>query len=267
MRIAALSDIHSNVFALEAVIEDVMARKADVIVNLGDILYGPIAPRATYDLLKQHNFITIRGNQDLQIYEATSDEINANPTMQFILNDLGGEPLEWMQRLPFDHQFDEDVYLCHGTPNDDLIYLLENVSTGKAVLRSDNEILEMLQGQNSSLILCGHSHLPRTVSLSSGQIVVNPGSVGLPAYTDDEPVKHSMENHSHHASYTIIEKSSQGWLTQHIKVPYAFQKAIEAAEKRNRMDWVHFLSTGRGLYHALATERKKPRPLKSDVML
>lgn len=45
--IAAISDIHSNVFALEAVLADIKQRGADQIVNLGDILYGPIAPQAT----------------------------------------------------------------------------------------------------------------------------------------------------------------------------------------------------------------------------
>ncbi|MER1974122.1 MAG: metallophosphoesterase family protein, partial [Psychrobacter alimentarius] len=42
--IAAISDIHSNVFALEAVLADIQHRNVDQIVNLGDILYGPIAP-------------------------------------------------------------------------------------------------------------------------------------------------------------------------------------------------------------------------------
>jgi len=50
MKFAILSDIHSNVYALEAVINDAKRRGCDTLVNLGDILYGPIQPRATYDL-------------------------------------------------------------------------------------------------------------------------------------------------------------------------------------------------------------------------
>ncbi|MEO9495335.1 MAG: metallophosphoesterase family protein, partial [Vibrio splendidus] len=64
MKLAILSDIHSNVFALEAVIADVKKHNVDHMVNLADILYGPIAPKATYDLLMEHEFITICGNQD-----------------------------------------------------------------------------------------------------------------------------------------------------------------------------------------------------------
>ena len=247
MKIAVLSDIHSNIFALEAVINDALANNVDCLVNLGDILYGPIAPKATYELLKKHNFITISGNQDRQIYEATAEEIASNPTMQFILHDLGQEPLDWMKSLPFDFQLSDEVYLCHGTPSNDLIYLLEDVSLGYAKLRSTDEILTLLNGQQSPLVLCGHTHTPRTVKLNDHQLVINPGSVGLQAYTDDAPVLHSMENYCSQACYAIVEKSEFGWKSQHIKVPYNTQAAIEACKLRGRLDWVHFLSTGRKL--------------------
>jgi len=81
----------------------------------------------------------------------------------------------------------------------------------------------------------------------SGQLIANPGSIGLPAYTDDEPVVHSMESYCPHASYAILEKSSVGWTIQHIKVPYEFQCASEESKKRQREDWAHFLRTGRRL--------------------
>lgn len=247
MKIAAISDIHSNVYALQAVIGDIKKRGVDVVVNLGDILYGPIAPKATFDLLMEYDFVTVRGNQDRQIYEATAPEIDSNPTMQFILKELDSDPLEWMKALPSNCQLTDDVYLCHGTPNDNLIYLLENVESGLATLRSDHEIIAMLEGQTSNVILCGHTHTPRSIGVSSGQLIINPGSVGLPAYTDDEPCVHSMQNFSYHASYTVIDGSDNNWTVQHVKVDYDYTKAANDAEKRNRKDWVHFLTTGRGL--------------------
>ncbi|GAA0818248.1 metallophosphoesterase family protein [Colwellia asteriadis] len=245
MKIAVLSDIHSNVFALDAVIKDLTKHSVDLKANLGDILYGPVAPKFTYELLMEHDFITISGNQDRQIYQSTEEEIELNPTMQFILNDLGSKPLAWMKSLPFDKQVNEDVYFCHGTPKSDLIYLLEDVSKGYALLRSDSEIIDLLAGQKSKLVCCGHTHTPRSVSLSTGQLIVNPGSVGLQAYTDEEPVLHSMENFNHHASYSIVEKIDSEWIVQNIKVPYDYQRAVNESKKRNREDWVHFLSTGR----------------------
>jgi predicted phosphodiesterase len=245
MKIAVLSDIHSNVFALNAVIKDLRKHSVDLKANLGDILYGPIAPKSTFELLMEHDFITISGNQDRQIYESTNEEIESNPTMQFILDDLGSKPLEWMKSLPFDKQVNEDVYFCHGTPKDDLTYLLEDVSRGHPFLRSDSGIISLLAGQKSKLICCGHTHIARAVYLSSGQLIVNPGSVGLQAYTDAEPVIHSMENFTHHASYSIVEKVGFEWVVQNIKVPYDYHRAVNESKKRNRSDWVHFLSTGR----------------------
>ena len=247
MKIAVLSDIHSNVFALEAVIADAKKRGVEQKLNLGDILYGPIAPRSTYELLNEHDFFTIRGNQDRQIYEASCAEIDSNPTLQFILNDLGEEPIRWMKSLPFDFQLNDEIYMCHGSPTNDLEYLLENIETGFPILRSDREIVASLNGQTSKIVLCGHTHIPRTVKITSGQMVINPGSVGLPAYTDDEPILHSMENYCSHASYTIIESNKTGCAIQQIKVSYNHQKAAKMAKEQQRDDWWHFLSTGRGL--------------------
>ncbi len=245
MKIAAISDIHSNVYALNAVLNDIKARGVNVTVNLGDILYGPIAPRATYDLLMAHNIVTIRGNQDRQIYEATESDIQQNPTLAFILNDLGPEPLEWMKALPPTHQLTDDVFLCHGTPTSDLMYLLENVETGKPVVRSEKEILSLLGNQNSAIIVCGHTHIPRAVSLASGQLIVNTGSVGLPAYRDDEPTVHAMENYSSHATYVILEKDKSNWTVDTIKVVYDYKSAAEEALRNGRRDWEFNLLTGR----------------------
>ncbi len=130
MRIALLSDIHSNYFALEAVIDDIKQRGAELTINLGDSFYGPILPKATYDLLISFDFINIRGNQDRQIYETNQEQLNHNPTMNYVINDLGKEPLDWMKSLPPDKQLNEKIYLCHGSPGSDLIYLLEDIKSG-----------------------------------------------------------------------------------------------------------------------------------------
>lgn len=248
MKIAVLADIHSNVFALREVVDDAKSNGATVFVNLGDILYGPIAPRATYEYLITQNFITVSGNQDRQICEASKSANQTNPTMQFILNDLGKAPLEWMETLPFDLQINPDIYACHGTPEDDQAYLLEDISSGFPQVRPDKEIIEMLGGVSSSLVLCGHTHIPRCVELSTGQLVINPGSVGLQAYFDDEPVKHRMENYSHLASYVLIQKlENKKWNVSFRKVTYDVKSAINAAKEQSREDWVYYLSTGRCL--------------------
>lgn len=251
--IAAISDIHSNIFALEAVLADIKRRNVDQIVNLGDILYGPIAPKATYELLMTHqaDIITIRGNQDRQIYETTAAEIASNPTMAFIIDDLPTAAIEWMRALPFDYPLSESVYLCHGSPTDDMVYLLEDVQTGQPLVRNDADILDLLSSIDSPVIVCGHTHIPRTVTLSTGQIIINTGSVGYPAYEDDLPMLHRMQTYSPHASYALIHciETEQGkrWLSEHIKVPYDFEAAAKLAARNGREDWEFALRTGRVL--------------------
>lgn len=246
MRIALLSDIHGNVFALDAVLADIRNRVVDLLVNLGDSFYGPIAPRETFERLMEHDMVTIRGNQDRLLLDATEEDTSSNPTLAFVLEELDDAAFDWLASHSATLQLTPDLFLCHGTPDDDTAYLLEAVDTGRPQLRSDGHILERLNGEASDVIACGHTHLPRMVILSTGQLVINPGSVGLPAYTDDWPRPHAMENFSPHAAYAIIEKSRRGWSVIQARVPYDVQRAVNAAARHNRMDWVRFLTTGRG---------------------
>lgn len=246
MRLAVLSDIHSNIFALEAVLEDIARSQVDIKINLGDILYGPIAPKATYALLQEHDFVTICGNQDRQIFQASSQEIEANATLKFVIEDLGDEPLLWLKKLSPTRHLDNDIFLCHGTPHDDMTYLLEDVSQGFAITKNEKEISSLLQGIHASLILCGHSHLPKTIFLEHiGQVIVNSGSVGLQAYKDEEPCVHSIENTCPEASYAIIEKTSDGWSVEHKRVAYDVEKASALALQNGRNDWEYALKTGK----------------------
>lgn len=246
VKLAVLSDIHSNIFALEAIIEDMKSYAVDIKINLGDIFYGPIAPRQTYELLQKDNFITICGNQDRQLLEAKDDEIAQNPTLQYVLNNLGIEPLAWMRELPTTALFEDEVFLCHGTPYDDMVYLLEETQSGFPLTRSEEKILALLQGIKAPLILCGHSHLPKIIFLAqTRQTIVNAGSVGLQAYRDIEPYMHCMQNGSPDASYALVEKTSSGWSVEHKRVAYDFEKASSLAFQNGRNDWEYALKTGK----------------------
>ncbi len=54
-----------------------------------------------------------------------------------------------------------------------------------------------------------------------------------------------MENFTHHASYSIVEKCNANWSVCNIKVDYDYQRAANESQKRHRADWHHFLTTGR----------------------
>jgi predicted phosphodiesterase len=144
-----------------------------------------------------------------------------------------------------------DVVLCHGSPRSDIEYLLETPEGEAARLASETEIEERLEGripEHISLLACGHSHVPRVVRLSSKLLIINPGSVGLPAYDDDHPYPfsqfHRIENGSPDARYAVVEKSNGHWRCELISVPYDHESMALLAEERGRPDWAHALRTG-----------------------
>ncbi len=64
MKIAIQSDIHGNSWALEVVLRDLEGRGPDLIVNLGDSLYGPLDPMGTFDIIRSLPIVSIAGNED-----------------------------------------------------------------------------------------------------------------------------------------------------------------------------------------------------------
>jgi len=246
LRVGILSDIHGNVWALEAVLEHAKNHGVDQLVNLGDTLYGPLKPRATYDRLLHENIaITIQGNQDRTIFEAGALDLARSSTLAYVIRDLGEEPIHWMAQLPKSAILESDVFLCHGAPRGDTIYLLEDVLDGYAAVRSDAAIKELLTSVHQPVVVCGHSHVPRVVMLAHGQLVVNPGSVGLPAFDDVQPVRHFMETFAPHAAYAILEKSTRGWDVSLQRVAYNHGAAAELARSLGRDDWAQGIATGR----------------------
>lgn len=245
MKWAVLSDIHGNVWALTAVLADIQRRQVDRLINLGDILYGPLKPMETYQLLSTIEIITIQGNEDREVYEFRASLDPDHPTLNYMLAQLGAEPIDWLAALPTTTLIESEIFACHGTPASDSVYLLEDVSSGSPQVRAEEAIAADLDGIQAAVVLCGHSHIPRAVQLSSGQWVINPGSVGLPAYDDQVPNYHVMQNDSPLASYAVLEKQAGGWQVELIQVPYDVEAAVTQARTQGRSDWAHWLQTGR----------------------
>jgi len=245
MKIAILSDIKSNVYALESVIRDAKSKNVDVILNLGDSLYGPIAPRETFNMIKENKIITICGNEDRKILEATPDQLEKNDTLRYVYNDLDDNILYWIQDLSFEKLIGSDFYMIHGTFADDSLYMLEDISSGKAQLRDDKNILSVIDDITSKFVMCGNSCIPRCINLSSGQVVINPGSVGLQAFKSDYPNDHIIENNSIDASYVVLSVEGDNYGIELVKVTYDVEKAAEVAKKNGRLDWAHALEKGK----------------------
>ncbi len=243
MRIAVLADIHGNAEALEAVIADFGRAAPDRVVNLGDCLSGPLWPERTAKILRALDWPTVRGNHDRVV--AAGNVPAGNRTDSFTENDLSAESLEWLRALPPVLEPDGGILLCHGTPTRDDVYLTEEIVGETTRMAAQETIAERLGDTAARLVCCGHTHVPRLVRLPGcGRTVLNPGSVGLPGYSDNAPVPHRIETGSPHARYAIIEGEAGDWRFEMRAVAYDWERAAREAERNGRPDWARPLRTG-----------------------
>lgn len=242
-RIAVVSDIHGNLAALEAVAADVRARGVTRVINLGDNLSGPLLPRETARFLMASGWLSLAGNHERQILASLRDG-RGGESDRYAAAQLGTAELDWLRSLAPCVRVDDELLLCHGTPRSDCEHLLETVVGPGTRMASSGEIAERLAGERAPVIACGHTHVPRVARTSAGQLLFNPGSVGLQAYRDDHPVPYVVENGSPDARYAILEKDARGWQVEHIALPYDHLAMARLARERGRPEWAQALLSG-----------------------
>jgi predicted phosphodiesterase len=242
-RFAALADIHGNLAALDAILADTARRGIETTVLLGDLLSGPLQPRETADRLMALDAIAIAGNHERQLLQYGRDRMGASDA--FTADAITPPQRDWLANLPATYRLDHEILLCHGTPTDDLTYLLETIEPTGVRPATHDEVAGRVGDGDARLILCGHSHQPRTMLLDDGRLVVNPGSVGLQAYEDDHVHPHRAQTGSPHARYAILERSEASWRVEFIAIPYGWDQEAERAARNGRSDWATALRTGR----------------------
>jgi predicted phosphodiesterase len=235
--LGVIADIHGNLAALEAVLADLERRSVRNIVNLGDCVSGPLWPRETLELLIARGFPTVRGNHDRWVFE--QDPAEMSRIDRFAHTHLDAAQRAWLGALPLTHSAGE-IFAFHARPDDDNQYLLEDVVGDRLFPASAETIEQRLAGHTHRFMLCGHSHLPNIVRLANGTTVLNPGSVGFPAYEDTDP-SHISESGAPHARYAIIRDGA----IELIALEYDHASAAARAAENDRPDWAQFLTTGR----------------------
>ena len=163
MRIAVVADIHGNVRALRAVMDDIKQVAPDTVVNLGDCVSGPLEAAETADVLMSLAWTTIRGNHDRWLLEKPREEMGRSDAAAFA--ELKNHHHAWLSTLEETATI-ENIFLCHGTPGSDTTYLLETVQQdGDVRLATQAEVGRRLGSEHAPIILCGHTHVPRIVRL------------------------------------------------------------------------------------------------------
>lgn len=244
MRIAVISDVHGNAHALEAVLEDVAKAKPDLVINLGDCLPGGLEPARTADMLIAEGFPTISGNHDRWLYDPPNGKFDEWEVSALV--ELTEEHLDWVRSLPPTRVIADEIFMCHATPHDDVTSWLDELDdTGEVHPARQDQIEARAVGCDYPLILCGHTHIPRAVSLADGRLVINPGSVGSPGFKFMAP--HGLVSwsaRSPHARYAIIEKSRYGWSSDFRAVAYNYEASADIALANGNQVAAQALLTG-----------------------
>jgi diadenosine tetraphosphatase ApaH/serine/threonine PP2A family protein phosphatase len=214
---AIIADIHANLNAFEAVLDDIEGRGGvDELWCLGDIVgYGP-DPHECIELLRQYNHVCVAGNHDwAAIGKVSTADFNPDAALacQWTANQLTERDIKYLEKLPL--EIDKDSFkLVHGSPREPIWEYVISTSIAR----------ENFKFFRAPYCLVGHSHVPfvfreedgsctssrlvDNVGLAVGEsrLILNPGGVGQPR--DGDP----------RASYAIYDSESR--MVRLHRIPY-----------------------------------------------
>jgi predicted phosphodiesterase len=204
VRIALLSDVHGNIDALEAVLED--AGGPDAFWVLGDLVaHGPRPVECVRRVRELPGLVAVRGNTDR--YALTQPPFpDTAPSYDWTRGRLADAGLlEWLRALPMERRVSgpdgSRVLLVHASPGTDDGPGLDSDAT------DDDLVAVGFSADTADLILVGHTHRAEERRLG-GAHVVNPGPVSLPREADDR------------TRYAVLTAGEAGWSVEHRSVPY-----------------------------------------------
>jgi putative phosphoesterase len=227
MRVAIISDIHGNLTALEAILEDLRKSAPDVVFHGGDLAEGGARPAEVVDRIRGLGWQGVVGNTDEVLWaperleEIATKAPKLRPLMACIgeivattCDWLGAERIAWLKTLP-QVERQEQFALVHASPNDLWRSPLSNAS--------DAELESTYASLGAPIAVYGHIHTPFVRPLAKFA-VANSGSAGLPYDGDTR------------ASYLLID----GAHAEIRRVEYDVEKECRALERRGlpRRDWV-----------------------------
>lgn len=176
MKIAVISDIHANIYALRNILEHIDDQKVDTIICLGDLVgYGP-HPNEVVAAIRRRNILCIKGNYDSSVVDNQYSYIRETQLNSFSLpwtvNELREENRLYLKNLPNSISLNianKKILFVHGSPNKVNEYLLEN----------GENTAEIMKQLSEDVLVCAHTHLPSSKNFDN-KLYINCGSVGKP---------------------------------------------------------------------------------------
>ena len=217
-RIAILSDIHGNMPALEAVIEDIKLRNIDEVICIGDLIGKGPEPAKVIAKIRNHCDVVIRGNWDEFILNESDSE-----SIKWQQNQLSTEDNYYLKQLPFCYEFmlgDKFIRCAHASPRSVHERILPFHPLEKQeTLFENSELTTNICGERiPDCYIYGDIHYACIKPIKGKGILVNVGSVGNPL---DIP----------EASYCILEQVGNSVGVQLVRVPYDKEAVLKIAKE------------------------------------
>lgn len=214
-RIAVIADIHGNVPALEAVLEDLRDQGVDEVLVGGDLVGRGPQGSAVTRRIRELRWPAIGGNHEDYLLAFRRGEVPDSwleeeewAASRWMAAELDDDDVAYLKALPFD-LVRGDLRLVHGTPRSN--------REGIGPWTGEEEVTAHFDRVAESVLVCAHTHRPLVHELAGG-LVVNAGSVGLPF------------NRDRRAQYAIFTRHRNGWRHELRQVDYDLDRVFEIYE-------------------------------------
>jgi predicted phosphodiesterase len=233
LRVVLLSDIHGNLVALDAVLDDI-ARQGpfDAMVVAGDLVWAGPWPAQVVDRVRSLDAAVIQGNTDAYFNYGPDDppedkqEKSFAPLVSWMAEQLGPERVGYLVGLPFAHRLSaepgHDLLVVHANPKDEQRAIGPEMSEAEL-----DELLGPVEACDWDVLAFGHLHVPYARPWR-GRILVDVASAGLPMDGDER------------AAYAILTWDGTGWHAEHRRVPYEMAAVVNEMRSSGMPRGKHF---------------------------
>jgi putative phosphoesterase len=213
--IAVISDIHGNLWALEAVLAELDRLGPEAVVVGGDLAWGGPRPAECVALLRRRGYPAIRGNTDEWITQKPAKVTDASSWCAARLSDddrrfVAGLPFLWRRQAD-----GGDLVVVHATP-----WSIGDVVREGAPAAT---VARVFSEASAAAVVFGHIHTP-FIRDEPGRLLVNSGSVGLPFDGDWR------------ASFALMDLAGGRWTAQIRRLPYDREAALAAGRTSDNPD-------------------------------
>jgi predicted phosphodiesterase len=250
MRIAIFSDIHGNLTALEAVLDDIKQQSPDMVAFAGDACLFGARPKECLDLIRDQDMVCVHGNTDLMVagHALLSDDIKAEinerqrtveSLKEWTAVQLTAHDRNWLEGLPFLRRISpttnlhHDLLIVHANPQDvdQPIYPSadQQQQMWGEVRQPDADLLPLMQETVAGVMAFGHYHVP-SLRLWQDMLLANISSVSLPL-DGDRRAKYGL------LTWTAGGPNQGEWQVEHRRVEYDVEQALQALAERQPPGW------------------------------